>query len=47
MEALPDQKACEMAEYYIRNGLETIKIARAKGTLSKEAADRLLRIFKT
>ena len=47
MEALPDQKACEMAEYYTRNGLETIKIARAKGTLSKEAADRLLRIFKT
>jgi predicted short-subunit dehydrogenase-like oxidoreductase (DUF2520 family) len=45
--ALPDERASEMADYYIRNGRETIKIARAKGTLSQEAADFLFRIFKT
>lgn len=40
------QKAEEMADYYIKNGIETIKIARAKGTLSEVAAKQLLRIFR-
>ena len=40
------QKAEEMADYYIRNGIETIKIARAKGTLSETAAEELLKIFR-
>ncbi len=44
--ALPGRKAEEIADYYIQNGLETLKIARARGTLSQEAANRLFRIFK-
>ncbi len=35
----------EMAEYYNLNGFETIKVARAKGTLSEDAAKQLLKIL--
>lgn len=42
-----DGTADEMAEYYNMNGRQTIKIARAKGTLSEESAKQLLRILKT
>ena len=36
----------EMANYYTENGIKTIKIALAKGTLSEDAAKMLLRILK-
>ncbi len=39
-------KAEELADYYIKNGIETIKIARAKGTLPEAAAEQLLKIFR-
>ena len=44
--SMPDKKAGEMVEYYNLNGVETIKIARAKGTLSEKAAQQLLQILK-
>ncbi len=44
---MPEKKAGEMAEYYSMNGLETIKVALAKGTLSEDAAEQLRQILKT
>lgn len=37
----------EMARYYSMSGVETIKVARKKGTLSAEAAKQLLQIFQS
>jgi predicted short-subunit dehydrogenase-like oxidoreductase (DUF2520 family) len=45
--SMPEKKAGEMAEYYSMNGLETIKVALAKGTLSEDAAKKLRQILKT
>jgi len=45
--SMSDKKSGEMADYYTKNGIETIKVARAKGTLSEDAAIQLLRIFKS
>ena len=36
----------EMANYYIENGIKTIKLARAKGTLSEDATKQLRQILK-
>jgi predicted short-subunit dehydrogenase-like oxidoreductase (DUF2520 family) len=44
--SMPGDKAVKMVEYYNMNGLETIKIALAKGTLSEDAAQQLMNIFK-
>ena len=35
----------DMAKYYSLSGIETIKIARAKGSLSEDAAKQMMRIF--
>jgi len=45
--ALSDEKGGTMADYYIQNGIKTIRIARAKGTLSEEAAEKLLRVLNS
>lgn len=45
--SMPDEKAGERAEYYNMNGLETIKVALAKGTLSEDAAKKLRQILKS
>ena len=49
--SMTDKKAAknfnEMAEYYSMNGLETIKVALAKGTLSEDAAKKLRQILKS
>jgi len=37
----------EMAEYYNINGMETIRIAKAKGTLSEAGAEQLQQILKS
>jgi predicted short-subunit dehydrogenase-like oxidoreductase (DUF2520 family) len=48
--SMTDKKAPKnfngMAEYYNMNGLETIKIALAKGTLSEDAAQQLMNILR-
>ena len=45
IQALSDEKGRAMADYYTQNGRQTIRIAREKGTLSEEAAEKLLRIL--
>ncbi len=44
---LPDKTADEMARYYCMSGMETIQVARAKGTLSEDAAKHLFKILKS
>jgi len=36
----------EQADYYAMNGVETVKVARTKGTLSEDAAKQLMKILK-
>ncbi|MBC2714414.1 MAG: DUF2520 domain-containing protein [Desulfobacteraceae bacterium] len=45
--SLSDETADGMADYYCMSGVETIKVARAKGTLSEDAAKQLLQILKS
>jgi predicted short-subunit dehydrogenase-like oxidoreductase (DUF2520 family) len=41
------EKAGAMADYYILNGIETIRVALAKGSLTLDAAEQLHRVLKS
>ena len=43
--SMSNENAGEMVGYYKLNGAETIKIAMAKGSLSEDAAEKLLRVL--